>query len=147
MTFNLEMCPLHKIIDPQSLVNLGKERKNEINSNRFDPIRPLKKLHSENESKKPPRKKTPPVGNLLRNSSHRTLRKHIMASLLIGAGALLGGGVAARMGLRSLARNGTKLPPFLAAVAGQKSVGDEWVKGGFQAKMDQKEAAEILGLR
>lgn len=70
-----------------------------------------------------------------------------MASLLIAGAALLAGGTAARMGLRSLAKSGTLLPPFLAAVAGQKAVGDEWVKGGFQGRMDRKEAVEILGLK
>lgn len=69
-------------------------------------------------------------------------------ALLMGAAALLGGGIAARLGLRSLARNGTRLPPFLSAVAGTPKVaGDEWVKGGFQGRMDRKEAAEILGLK
>lgn len=66
----------------------------------------------------------------------------------MGAAALLGGGIAARMGLRSLARRGTQLPPFLAAVAGgPKVAGDEWIKGGFQGRMDRKEAAQILGLK
>ncbi|KAI5481149.1 DnaJ family protein [Pseudohyphozyma bogoriensis] len=70
-----------------------------------------------------------------------------MASIAIAAGALLAGGTAARIGLRSLARSGTQLPPVLAAIAGQKSVGSEWIKGGFNPKMDRKEAAEILGLK
>lgn len=70
-----------------------------------------------------------------------------MASILVAAGALLAGGTAARIGLRSLARNGTALPPFLAAMAGQKSIGDEWIRGGFQPRMDKKEAVQILGLK
>ncbi|KDE04495.1 hypothetical protein MVLG_05061 [Microbotryum lychnidis-dioicae p1A1 Lamole] len=70
-----------------------------------------------------------------------------MASVLVGAGALLGIGVAARASLRSAAKNGAKLSPLMAAIAGQKKAGDEWVKGGFQGKMDRKEAAQILGLR
>ncbi|KAM0749794.1 hypothetical protein T439DRAFT_326685 [Meredithblackwellia eburnea MCA 4105] len=70
-----------------------------------------------------------------------------MTSILLGAGALLAGGTALRMGLRASAARGAQLNPFLAALAGQKRVGDEWIKGGFQAKMDRKEAAEILGLK
>lgn len=70
-----------------------------------------------------------------------------MATLIIAASALLAGGTAARMGLRSMARNGTRLPPFLSAVAGQTSAADTWAKGGFQGKMDRKEASEILGLK
>ncbi|KAL8279891.1 hypothetical protein RQP46_007741 [Phenoliferia psychrophenolica] len=70
-----------------------------------------------------------------------------MASILLATGALLAGGTAARMGLRTMARNGAQLNPFLAALAGQKAVGDQWIKGGFQGRMDKKEAAEILGLK
>lgn len=32
-------------------------------------------------------------------------------------------------------------------VIGGKRAADEWVKGGFQAKMDRKEALQILGLK
>lgn len=70
-----------------------------------------------------------------------------MASILLATGALLGAGTAARIGLRSMAKNGAVLNPFLAAIAGQKAVGDQWVKGGFQGRMDKKEAVEILGLK
>lgn len=69
------------------------------------------------------------------------------ASLLLASAALLATGTAARMTLRSLAKNGTKLSPVLAAFAGQKSAGDDWIKGGFQGKMDRKEAVQILGLK
>ncbi|KAG5646975.1 hypothetical protein DXG03_001698 [Asterophora parasitica] len=30
---------------------------------------------------------------------------------------------------------------------GGKAAGDQWAKGGFKAKMDRKEAIEILGLK
>lgn len=70
-----------------------------------------------------------------------------MASILFATGAILAGGTAARIGLRSMARNGAQLNPFLAALAGQKVISDQWVKGGFQGKMDKKEAVEILGLK
>ncbi|ORY88869.1 hypothetical protein BCR35DRAFT_301224 [Leucosporidium creatinivorum] len=70
-----------------------------------------------------------------------------MASVLLGASALFGTAVAARMGLRAAAKNGAKLSPMMAALAGQKRVGDEWIKGGFQGRMDRKEAAQILGIK
>lgn len=70
-----------------------------------------------------------------------------MATVLLGASALFGTAVAARMGLRAAAKNGAKLSPMMAALAGQKRVGDEWIKGGFQGRMDRKEAAQILGLK
>lgn len=70
-----------------------------------------------------------------------------MASLIIAGAALLAGGTAARIGLRSMAKSGTVLSPFFAAVAGQKAVSDQWLKGGFQGRMDRKEAVEILGLK
>lgn len=70
-----------------------------------------------------------------------------MASILAASAALLIGGTAARMGLRTMAKNGTRLSPMLSAFAGQKAVGDEWIKGGFQGKMDKKEAVQILGLK
>lgn len=46
-----------------------------------------------------------------------------------------------------MAKSGTVLSPFFAAVAGQKAVSDQWLKGGFQGRMDRKEAVEILGLK
>lgn len=72
-----------------------------------------------------------------------------MASLLAGTAAFAALGLGARYSLRSAARNGARLNPLLAAIAGTEGKGgaQEWVKGGFQAKMDRKEAAEILGLR
>ena len=70
-----------------------------------------------------------------------------MATVILGASALLGTAMAARMGLRAAAKNGAKLSPMMAALAGQKRVGDEWIKGGFQGKMDRKEAVQILGLK
>ncbi|CAE6515565.1 unnamed protein product [Rhizoctonia solani] len=34
-----------------------------------------------------------------------------------------------------------------SGVIGGKRAADEWVKGGFKAKMDRKEALDILGLK
>ena len=88
-----------------------------------------------------------------------------MATVLIGAGAILAAGTAARMGLRSAARNGARLSPMMQAIAGTSSAGgssaanaaskkygkaangQEWIVGGFQQKMDRREASHILGLR
>ncbi|GAA5898601.1 uncharacterized protein JCM6883_003366 [Sporobolomyces salmoneus] len=72
-----------------------------------------------------------------------------MASILAGTAAFAALGLGARFSLRSAARNGARLNPLLAAIAGTEGKGgaQEWVKGGFQSKMDRKEAAEILGLR
>ncbi|KAG8738184.1 mitochondrial import inner membrane translocase subunit TIM14 [Ceratobasidium sp. 414] len=53
--------------------------------------------------------------------------------VLIGLGA-----VAAALAGRHLIRTG---------VIGGARVADEWVKGGFKAKMDRKEAIAILGLK
>lgn len=91
-----------------------------------------------------------------------------MATVLVGAGALLAAGTALRMGLRTAARNGARLSPLMQSIAGNAAVaggaggsaatsasarygkatnGQEWIVGGFQSKMDRKEAAHILGLR
>ncbi|KAM6504476.1 hypothetical protein JOM56_001419 [Amanita muscaria] len=53
--------------------------------------------------------------------------------ILIGVGAL-----AAAIAGRALVRRG-----FLAG----KGIQDQWVKGGFKAKMDRNEAIAILGLK
>lgn len=72
---------------------------------------------------------------------------------------MLGAGIAMRTGLRSAARNGAKLSPLMQKIAGQTGPagpssrfgkapnGQEWVLGGFQARMDKREASQILGLR
>lgn len=52
--------------------------------------------------------------------------------IIVGVGA-----VAAALVGRQLLKSG---------VIGGKRAADEWVKGGFRAKMDRKEAVEILGL-
>jgi len=87
-----------------------------------------------------------------------------MTTILLGTAALLGVGAATRMSLRSAARQGAKLSPMMQAIAGTNSMkggpagatssklpkapnGQEWIMGGFQAKMDRKEAMTILGLR
>jgi DnaJ family protein C protein 19 len=36
---------------------------------------------------------------------------------------------------------------FRAGVIGGKKAAEQWVKGGFRAKMDRKEAVAILGLK
>jgi DnaJ homolog subfamily C member 19 len=36
---------------------------------------------------------------------------------------------------------------FRAGIIGGKKAADQWVKGGFKAKMDRKEAIAILGLK
>ncbi len=53
--------------------------------------------------------------------------------IIVGVGA-----VAAALVGRQLLKSG---------VIGGKRAADEWVKGGFRAKMDRKEAVEILGLK
>lgn len=70
-----------------------------------------------------------------------------MASVLLAGAGLLAAGTMARASLRAAAKNGAKLSPLMAAIAGQRAAADNWVKGGFQTKMDRKEAAEILGIK
>ncbi|KAL7279198.1 hypothetical protein ACG7TL_007038 [Trametes sanguinea] len=53
--------------------------------------------------------------------------------ILIGVGA-----IAAAVAGRSLMRRG---------LIGGKNAAEQWVKGGFKAKMDRKEAIAILGLK
>ncbi|KAI0322759.1 hypothetical protein OF83DRAFT_1048494 [Amylostereum chailletii] len=53
--------------------------------------------------------------------------------ILVGVGA-----IAAALTGRHLIKTG---------VIGGKRAADEWVKGGFRAKMDRKEAIAILGLK
>ena len=53
--------------------------------------------------------------------------------VLIGVGA-----IAAAVAGRSLMRRG---------LLGGKNAAEQWVKGGFKAKMDRKEAIAILGLK
>lgn len=58
---------------------------------------------------------------------------HLMATpVIVGVGAI----TAALVG-RHLVRNG---------IIGKRAA-DQWVKGGFKAKMDRKEATAILGLK
>ncbi|EPQ28923.1 uncharacterized protein PFL1_03723 [Pseudozyma flocculosa PF-1] len=60
-----------------------------------------------------------------------TPRHEIATPILIGAG-LVGAGIAAQLLLK----------PKSSGPSGGK-----WIKGGFNAKMDKKEAAQVLGLR
>ncbi|GAA5975701.1 hypothetical protein JCM10908_005251 [Rhodotorula pacifica] len=71
-----------------------------------------------------------------------------MASLLAATGAVAATTLGLRYSLRAAARNGARLNPFLAAIAGQDPTGakSDWAKGGFNAKMDRNEAAQILGI-
>ena len=62
-----------------------------------------------------------------------TLLPRMSTPILIGVGAL-----AAAVAGRALIRRG-----FLAG----KGASEQWVKGGFKAKMDRKEAIAILGLK
>ncbi|KAE8220950.1 hypothetical protein CF319_g5605 [Tilletia indica] len=62
-----------------------------------------------------------------------SLPRPIATPILVGAG-LIGAGIAANYMMKSRA----------SAAAGP---GGKWIKGGFQNKMDKKEAAQILGLR
>lgn len=72
-----------------------------------------------------------------------------MASLLAATGAVAATTLGLRYSLRAAAKNGARLNPFLAAIAGQDPTGakSDWAKGGFLAKMDRGEATQILGLR
>ena len=53
--------------------------------------------------------------------------------IIVGVGA-----IAAAVAGRSLLRSG---------LLGGKNAAEQWVKGGFKAKMDRKEAIAILGLK
>lgn len=55
------------------------------------------------------------------------------SALIVGLGAITAGVVG-----RQLYRGG---------YIGGKKLADEWVKGGFKAKLDRKEAIAILGLK
>lgn len=54
-----------------------------------------------------------------------------MASLVLGAGGAVAAALAARHFLRQRAAGAA----------------DQWVRGGFQRKMDRKEAIQVLGLK
>ncbi|PWN89840.1 hypothetical protein FA10DRAFT_229649 [Acaromyces ingoldii] len=58
----------------------------------------------------------------------------IATPILVAGFGLVGAGIAAQL-LRSSSANATG------------PSGGKWIKGGFQGKMDKKEAAQILGLR
>ncbi|GAA98881.1 uncharacterized protein L969DRAFT_88922 [Mixia osmundae IAM 14324] len=77
----------------------------------------------------------------------------MVTPLIFGVG-VVAAGLAARQGLRSAARSGTQLSPLLQRIAGthgasavQDELAGPWIKGGFQIKMDRKEAINILGLK
>lgn len=53
--------------------------------------------------------------------------------IIVGVGA-----IAAALAGRSLVRRG---------IIGGRGAAEQWVKGGFKAKMDRKEAIAILGLK
>lgn len=74
-----------------------------------------------------------------------------MATLIVGGLLAAAAGGAARAHFRSAAASGKVLSPLQAMIAGQSSsaskLGGQWVVGGFQAKMDKREAGQILGLK
>lgn len=70
-----------------------------------------------------------------------------MASLLAATGAVAATTLALRFSLRSAAKNGARLSPWMQALAGTHGGKEDWVKGGFLAKMTPEEASQILGLR
>lgn len=65
----------------------------------------------------------------------------------------IGGAVLIRYSLRTARANGRVLSPMMNMIAGQPrapKLGDlkgPWAIGGFQARMDRKEAKDILGLK
>ncbi|WFD34194.1 mitochondrial import inner membrane translocase subunit TIM14 [Malassezia cuniculi] len=71
---------------------------------------------------------TAPFRRTLPLQIHHTQRAEFTTPVLIGAG-LIGAGLVARM------------------MMAPSSSSSKWVKGGFQSKMDRKEAAHILGIR
>jgi DnaJ homolog subfamily C member 19 len=68
--------------------------------------------------------------------SYLALSSYLQATLDMATPVILGvGAIAAAIAGRSLLQR-----------AGKKAA-EEWVKGGFKAKMDRKEAIAILGLK
>lgn len=84
-----------------------------------------------------------PLRDPLTPSTHT----HTMASLLAATGAVAATTLALRFSLRSAAKNGARLSPWMQALAGTHGGKEDWVKGGFLAKMTPEEASQILGLR
>ena len=78
-----------------------------------------------------------------------------MATLIVGAIGALAAGTFVRTSLRQAARNGTILSPWRQMIAGRVANGGggqgplsgHWDIGGFQGKMDKREAGQILGLK
>ena len=80
-----------------------------------------------------------------------------MASLIVGGIFAASAAVFLRTSLRQAAQNGRVLGPIASRLAGVPSSGSlggsasdisgNWTLGGFQAKMDKNEAAQILGLK
>lgn len=67
--------------------------------------------------------------NLDSSSLSTSMATPVILGVSVVAAAILG---------RSMMRRG---------ILGGKAAADQWVKGGFKAKMDRKEAIEILGLK
>ncbi|MBW0466963.1 hypothetical protein O181_006678 [Austropuccinia psidii MF-1] len=78
----------------------------------------------------------------------------MLTPLTIAAASGFGGIILLRYSLRTARSNGKNLSPILNLIAGKiknsnnnfKLKGD-WHIGGFQSKMDRKEAKDILGLK
>ncbi|KAH9814204.1 DnaJ subfamily C member 19 [Melampsora americana] len=77
----------------------------------------------------------------------------MLTPLAIAAASGIGGAVLIRYSLRSARSNGKVLSPFMNMIAGKPRparIGDlkgPWAVGGFQARMDRREAKDILGLK
>lgn len=67
--------------------------------------------------------------NLDSSSLSTSMATPVILGVSVVAAAILG---------RSVVRRG---------MLGGKAAADQWIKGGFKAKMDRKEAIEILGLK
>jgi len=79
-----------------------------------------------------------------------------MATIIAGTIAAGAAGVFLRTSLRQAARNGKVLSPIQQLIAGTSGgsgastasdMTGNWMIGGFQGKMDKKEAGQILGLK
>ncbi|KAH9466815.1 hypothetical protein MJO28_000579 [Puccinia striiformis f. sp. tritici] len=77
----------------------------------------------------------------------------MLTPIAIAAASGIGGVVLLRYSLRTARSKGQVLSPMMNMIAGKpraKKIGEltgDWHIGGFQAKMDRKEAKDILGLK
>lgn len=80
-------------------------------------------------TRRPSRSASRPLGSMSTDSS----RYPMATPIIVGIGA-----IAAAVAGRSLMRRG---------LLGGKNAAEQWVKGGFKAKMDRREAIAILGIK